>query len=130
MVPYTEAELAELKTNIAYLNSRRKQPRSPSLRTPHRSWHNNMADQIERRMQADGHELCGMVIYRSTYGNDTDWTEGLRRLCNNHEKLLEHEKGQDIVEKFPLTVMDDPALFDGASTDDVRRHFQKWSLEN
>ena len=39
-----------------------------------------MADRIERQLQEDGHQSWGFVIYRTTYGDEADWEEFLRRL--------------------------------------------------
>lgn len=121
---------AELQANAAFLERLRKRIKSPSPRDPNRSWHNNPADEIELQMQQDGHHLWGFVIYRTTYDNDAEWTEALHRLSHNYEHLLRQANGDDILAKFKLTVVNDPALLDGASTDDVRRHFQKWAVAN
>lgn len=99
-----------------------------SPRNPQMTWQNNSADRIERQLQVDHHQTWGFVIYRTTYDSDADWAEFLRRLRFHMEDAFDYYNGRDILEKFTLTVVDDRAAFDGATTDTVRRHFQQWSL--
>ncbi|KIN05325.1 hypothetical protein OIDMADRAFT_51135 [Oidiodendron maius Zn] len=99
-----------------------------SPRNPQLTWQNNSADRIERQLQQDHHQTWGFVIYRTTYDSDTDWAGFLQRLRLYMEESFDFYNGRDILEKFTLTVLDDRAAFDGATTDTVRRHFQQWSL--
>ncbi|KIM95358.1 hypothetical protein OIDMADRAFT_134127 [Oidiodendron maius Zn] len=110
--------------------ARRRIRESPDVspRNPQLTWQNNSADRIERQLQQDHHQTWGFVIYRTTYNSDADWAEFLRRLHFHMEKAFDFYNGRDILEKFTLTVLDDRAAFDGATTDTVRRHFQQWSL--
>ena len=45
------------------------------------------------------------------------------------ERDFDYYNGSDILEKSTLTEMNDRSLFDGASTNNFRRHFQQWSLK-
>jgi hypothetical protein len=92
-------------------------------------WEYNKADLIERYLQEDHRQTWGFVVYRSTYDSDDDWATFLQRLRSEMEKTMDFYGGRDILEKFVLTVFDDRSLFDGASTDSIRRHFQQWSVK-
>jgi len=85
----------------------------------------NHADLIEDQLQADGHRTWGFVIYRTTYGNDEDWTEFLKRLRFRMEKSFDFYNGRDILDLFTLTVIEDRDL-EGASAATVREHFRQW----
>lgn len=102
-------------------------PKSPSRRQPHKNWHFNEADVIERQMQADGHHTWGYVIYRTTYSSDDNWAEFLRRLRFQMEATFDYFNGRDILELFTLTVFSDSSLFDGADTPTIRAHFRQWA---
>lgn len=118
---------ARLQADIAWLEGIRRQIKSPSPRNPDLSWHTNAADHIEWQMQQDDHRTWGFVIYRITYDSDADWAEFLRRLRWQMEDTFDFYNGRDILDKFTLIVFEDQSLFDGVSTDTVRRHFQKWA---
>lgn len=85
---------------------------------------------IEEQMQECGHEMAGYVVYRISYDSDADWKEFLVRLNAELEHTFELCNGKDVFEKFSLTVMDDRELFNAASTDDIRQHFQAWAAQN
>lgn len=106
------------------------QPDPPSQRTPKRSRHLNPADMIEEQMQACGHEIAGYVVYRTTYGSDADWKQFLARLNAALERVFNRCNGRDILDKFPLTIMEDRELYNAASTDAIRQHLQRWSAQN
>ncbi|KAK3168026.1 hypothetical protein OEA41_004472 [Lepraria neglecta] len=125
--PQDPPQDAQLQADTVWLESIRRRIRSPSQRNPDMSWENNAADLIERQLQYDGHRTWGFVIYRTTYASDADWAEFLRRLRFQMEDMFDYFNGRDILEKFALTVFEDRSLFDGASTDTIRQHFQQWS---
>ena len=106
---------------------KKKPPRSPSRRQPHKSWYFNQGDLIERQMQTDGHHTWGYVIYRTTYSSDDDWVEFLRRLRFRMERTFDRCNGRDILDAFTLTVFSDRSLFDGADTSSIRAHFRQWA---
>ena len=97
-------------------------------RAPNRSTEFNTADIIERQMQQEGHRKWGFVIYRSTYDNEEEWEEFLRRVRFHTEEYLGFYGGRDLLESFELTVLSDQLLFNEASTDTIRRHFQQWCV--
>ena len=123
---YGPSQDSQLQADIVWLDSIRRQIRSPSQRNPDMSWQNNAADLIERQLHEDGHRTWGFVIYRCSYDNDADWVEFLRRLRFHIEDMFDYFNGRDILDKFSLTVLDDRSLFDGASTDAIRQHFRLW----
>lgn len=126
--PYDPSQDVQLQADISWLNGIRQRIRSPSQRNPDMSWHNNAADLIQRQLQDDGHRTWGFVIYRTTYSNDVDWADFVRRLRFQMEDSFDYFNGRDILEKFTLTVIQDRSLFDGADTNTIRQHFQQWSL--
>lgn len=126
--PQDSARDAQLQADSEWLQRIRARIKSPSPRNPNMSWESNDADLIERQLQDDRHRSWGFVIYRTTYTSDDDWAEFLRRLCFRMEAKFDRYNGRDILEKFALTVFEDRSLFDGASTDTIRRHFQQWSV--
>ncbi|KAL9107641.1 MAG: hypothetical protein Q9227_007448 [Pyrenula ochraceoflavens] len=126
--PENTSQDAQLQADNAWLDGLRRQIQSPSQRNPDMSWESNAADLIERQLQDDGHRTWGFVIYRSTYNSETDWAEFLRRLRFQMEDMFDYFNGRDILDRFALTVLEDRSLFDNASTDVIRRHFQQWSV--
>lgn len=102
--------------NAAFLERLRSRIKSPSLRNPYQSWHTKTADLIERQLQQDGHRTWGFVIYRTTYDNDADWAEFLRRLRAEMEQVFDHRGGRDILDVFSLAVVEDREKLDGADS--------------
>jgi hypothetical protein len=82
---------------------------------------------IRYDLQEDGHRIWGLVIYRCTYKSDADWDEFMKRLrgCTRH--TLEFYQAPELMDSLGLTVLEDRALFDGATTSTVRNHFRKWA---
>ncbi|GFF30758.1 hypothetical protein IFM51744_01230 [Aspergillus udagawae] len=87
--------------------SKRDPPRHPSKRTPGNESRDNLADRVEKALKEAGLRTWGFPIYRCTYQNDSNWAEFLDR--------------------FQTTVVEDRALFEGASTATIREHFQRWA---
>lgn len=129
--PQNPSQDAQHPANTTWLESLRRRLQSPSQRNPDMSWHDNAADQISHQLQTDNHRTWGFVIYRTTYAHnndDADWPEFLSRLRFQMEDMFDVFHGRDILEKFALTVFEDASLFDGASTDTIRQHFQRWAV--
>jgi hypothetical protein len=125
----TDAEAQEETDRLvqAILDRRqRRRIKSPSPRQPEMSRHFNHADQIETQLEEDGHRTWGFVIYRTTYTNDYEWAEFLRRLRSRMEHTFDDYNGRDILDLFTLTVIEDRQLLEGASTATVRDHFRQW----
>ncbi|KAF4216900.1 hypothetical protein CNMCM8980_007950 [Aspergillus fumigatiaffinis] len=99
----------------------------PSSRTPHLTRRSNFADCVELDLEKDGHRTWGFVMYRCTYKSDADWDEFMRRLRIHTEKSMESYNGLDMMDRLVLTVFDDRATFDCATTSFVREHFKKWA---
>ena len=102
-------------------------PSDPSPRKPQMSTRSNTADNIERHLQSDGHQIWGLVIYRCTYGSSPDWEEFLRRLQHYDRRMLERFNGLDLLDSLRITVFDDQSVFDNASTSFIRDHFKQWA---
>lgn len=100
--------------------------KNPSPRNPRVSTHNSHPDRIEAAYQADGHTTWGYVIYRTTYENDADWAEFMRRLRAWAEDSMDFYNGQDVLDKMTWTIFDDKEHFDGAGTETIRSHFLDW----
>ena len=128
----TEPEISDemraenLRAIEAWNNRPRRRVNSPSTRTPTISWHNNHADRIEKQLQEDSHRTWGFVIYRTTYGQDEDWAEFLKRLRFRMEDDFDLCNGRDVLELFTLTVIEDREQLDGASTAAIRERFREW----
>ena len=112
----------------ASLKFRWHTPRNPSKRTPHTEFCNNTADRIEKALKDAGLRTWGFPIYRCTYQNDTEWAEVLRRYRWHVSDALEDHNGLDMLDSFQMTVIEDRALFEDASTATIREHFQKWAI--
>jgi len=97
-----------------------------SIRTPIMVRRCNHADLIEDQLKADGHRTWGYVIYRTTYDNDEDWTEFLKRLRFRMEKVFDFFNGRDILDLFTLTVIEDREHLDGVSAAAVGKLFRQW----
>jgi hypothetical protein len=99
----------------------------PSPRNPRISTHSSYADRIEAAYQADRHSTWGYVIYRTTYENDTNWVEIMRRLRAWTEDAMDMCNGQDVLDRMTWTIFDDKEHFDGADVTTIRHHFQTWT---
>ncbi|RMZ89596.1 hypothetical protein DV736_g3180, partial [Chaetothyriales sp. CBS 134916] len=124
----TEAEFQAAERALENYLKNRRRPTSPSPRTPDISWHSNVADVLERQLQEDNHRTWGFVIYRTTYDNDEDWVEFLKRLRIRMEEEFDRFHGRDILELFTLTVIEDREHIDGASTAAIQEHFRQWRM--
>ncbi|KAL3473092.1 hypothetical protein BJX99DRAFT_234240 [Aspergillus californicus] len=84
-------------------------------------------DPRRKTLEEDGHRIWGLVLYRSTYKSDADWAEFMHRLQLNTQKFMEISHPPDLINSFRLTVMQDQAAFDGATTSAIREHFKRWT---
>lgn len=100
---------------------------APSPRTPELSTWLNNADNIDRYLQEDGHQIWGIVIYRCTFRSNSDWEECVRRIRDRASESLKYYNGLDLMQRFRPIVFDDRAKFEGASTAAVREHFRQWT---
>ncbi|CAD0109395.1 unnamed protein product [Aureobasidium uvarum] len=99
----------------------------PFPRNPQISTHSSHADRIEAGYQADGHKTWGFVIYRTTYEDDTDWTEFMRRLRYWTMDNMKFYNGQDVLDRMTWTIFDNRERFDGADVSTIRQHFRNWA---
>ena len=83
--------------------------------------------QIEEELDREKTTVWGFCIYRCTYESDTDWTAFLNRLTDHLKEGLEFGEGEHLLESHEMTVFDNRALFDGATTTQCREHFADWA---
>ncbi|KAI6083370.1 hypothetical protein F4821DRAFT_280942 [Hypoxylon rubiginosum] len=103
-------------------------PSPQSKRTPEFTTHNNIADCMERALLEDGHCLWGFVIYRCAYdNNDVAWSRLLQALRRYAHETLAYYRRLDMLDRFQLTVVEDEAKLNSASTSVVRDHFREWA---
>ncbi|GIC87607.1 uncharacterized protein Aud_003992 [Aspergillus udagawae] len=107
--------------------SKRDPPRHPSKRTPGNESRDNLADRVEKALKEAGLRTWGFPIYRCTYQNDSNWAEFLDRYRWHISDMLKNYNGLDMLDSFQTTVVEDRALFEGASTATIREHFQRWA---
>ncbi|SMY27336.1 unnamed protein product [Zymoseptoria tritici ST99CH_1A5] len=98
-------------------------PSSPSPRDPSKNTHSSLADSIDRILSTCSHKLWGFTIYRTTYSSPALWSHCLAKLHLEIEDQLRFDDAVDLLESMSFTVFDDADRFDGASTEDIRRHF-------
>lgn len=98
-----------------------------SKRTPHISTQFNMADQIERALQEDGHRTWGFIIYRCTYASDSDWAEFMEILRSNIHRVLTAYNGLELLESLDMIIVEDSVALEGASTSIIREKFKEWA---
>ncbi|CZT19159.1 uncharacterized protein RCC_05005 [Ramularia collo-cygni] len=97
-------------------------PRNAMIRTE-----SSLPDSIERGYHADGHKTWGFVIYRTTYENDADWAECMRRLRWWAADSMEYYNGQDVLDLMTWTIFDDREQFENMDVPTIRRHFRNWT---
>lgn len=68
----------------------------------------------------------GWIIYRCTYEDDRAWDRFMQAFHDMAKKELEKANAHGLLKDMELTVRNDRALFDGASKDFVRNHFNAW----
>ncbi|KAH6636185.1 hypothetical protein F5144DRAFT_169572 [Chaetomium tenue] len=69
----------------------------------------------------------GLVLYRTAYDDEAAWQRIVTGIKCNVEIWL--QGWEDMLERHQLVIMDDRSQFDGATIDQVRDHFRRWSLE-
>ncbi|PYI21841.1 hypothetical protein BO99DRAFT_327238 [Aspergillus violaceofuscus CBS 115571] len=98
----------------------------PSKRLPTMKASDNYADRLEKKLQLDGFNIWGFVVYRCTYQSESDWEEFMRRFLYHVPRKLQPFNGLNLMATFCLTVFQDPS-FDGATVAVLREHFNKWA---
>jgi hypothetical protein len=72
----------------------------------------------------------GLVVYRVSYSDDAAWDRMLSVIRQEIESSLAMRKTQpdsDLLSRHDLVVMDDRCIFEGASHEKIREHFNTWS---
>ncbi|KAJ6184860.1 hypothetical protein N7519_006161 [Penicillium mononematosum] len=100
-------------------------PKNPSKRDPTESTKHQVADQLERLMDENGHKTWGFVLYRCTYKSDSDWEKFMHQYLKPVKTSLERNNGLNILDRFRPTVFED-RRFDGATSFAIRDHFNQW----
>ncbi|KAL0941456.1 uncharacterized protein CTRU02_204219 [Colletotrichum truncatum] len=78
-------------------------------------------------MKDAGFHRFGFVIYRTVYNDNAAWERYLEVLKLAARKSLDIVGGDVLLEQYmDWPVISDPALLNGASKADVRRHFKSW----
>ncbi|KAJ5564121.1 hypothetical protein N7513_000363 [Penicillium frequentans] len=68
----------------------------------------------------------GFSIYRCSYKNESAWSRLLQRLREQIESDLEYNQRMDLLSRHQLVINDDIEKFDGATSHDIRDHFNTW----
>lgn len=114
---------------LEHIRTRVQRLKNPSQRSPDRETDCNTADNIERQLQEDGHQLWGWVIYRCTYKSDEKWARIMNRLQYYIEDTLKYDNALDMQSSLDYHVFKNPELFDGMHSSDVREHFAHWVVD-
>jgi hypothetical protein len=88
--------------------------------------HDPLITEYHERVKPDA--PWGMVVYRASYGDDAAWERMLAQL-NESLEGYDSEESKGILARHQLVVMDDRQQFQGATTDQVREHFDKWTVD-
>ncbi|OBT66702.1 hypothetical protein VE03_03881 [Pseudogymnoascus sp. 23342-1-I1] len=91
-------------------------------------------DEVAQNIQADlrclNHTKWGWVIYRTTYASDAAWARFQKIITDrSRDDMAERNFPPDLVANHEWTFVSDRASFDGASPDQLRRHFHAWRAD-
>jgi hypothetical protein len=73
-----------------------------------------------------GHRKWGFVIYRCTYDDDDAWVRFMEIANRRGEDDLTDSDVPELLQTLDWKVHEDRELLDGASKDQVRKHFLSW----
>ncbi|KAI6788150.1 hypothetical protein KC363_g8379 [Hortaea werneckii] len=90
----------------------------------------NEAAKVRRNLNQDNHNLCCFVIYRCTYGNDGVWDRFRDIITTRAQKEIRELGKLEIFDKLEFTFFEDREIFDSATTDLLREHFNQWKSAN
>ncbi|KAL2852940.1 hypothetical protein BJY01DRAFT_207522 [Aspergillus pseudoustus] len=68
----------------------------------------------------------GFVVYRTSYQANSQWQRMIQHINEEIHESLSLNQRLDLLKHHRLTVIDDAAKFDGATSHAVRDHFQSW----
>lgn len=68
----------------------------------------------------------GFSIYRCSYKDESAWSRLLQHLRENIESDLECNQRLDLLSRHQLVINDDVEKFNGATSHDIRDHFNVW----
>ncbi|KAK4871129.1 hypothetical protein LT330_000366 [Penicillium expansum] len=68
----------------------------------------------------------GFSIYRCSYKDESAWTRLLQHLRENIESDLQCNQRMDLLSRHQLVINDDIEKFNGATSHDIRDHFNAW----
>ena len=68
----------------------------------------------------------GFSVYRCSYKDESAWSRLLQHLRENIENDLEHNQRMDLLPRHQLVINDDIEKFNGATSHDIRDHFNGW----
>lgn len=71
----------------------------------------------------------GLVVYRVSYSDDAAWERILAQINEGLRDSLEMADRQDLLSRHHLVLMNDRSQFDGATVEQVREHFKRWTVD-
>ncbi|KAI7231022.1 hypothetical protein KC330_g6631 [Hortaea werneckii] len=86
----------------------------------------NEAAKIKRNLSQHNHDRWGFAIYRCTYGDDAAWDRFTDIITTRAQKEIRELGELEILDKLEWTIFDDREIFDNATTDFLREHFNQW----
>ncbi|KAI7266733.1 hypothetical protein KC345_g8095 [Hortaea werneckii] len=86
----------------------------------------NEAAKVRRNLNQDNHDRWSFAIYRCTYGNDATWDRLKDIITSRAHKEVRELGVPKILDGLEWTIFDDHRMFDHATTDFLREHFNQW----
>ncbi|KAI7547289.1 hypothetical protein KC331_g5106 [Hortaea werneckii] len=90
----------------------------------------NEAAKVKRNLNRDNRDRWGFAIYRCTYGDDAAWDRFKDIITTRAQKETRELDEPEILDKLEWTTFDDREIFDNATTDSLRKHFNEWRSAN
>jgi hypothetical protein len=90
----------------------------------------NEAAKVKRNLDQDNHDRWGFAIYRCTYGDDAAWDRFKDIITARAQKEIRELDEPEILDKLEWTIFDDREIFDNATADFLREHFNQWKRDN
>ncbi|KAG2419931.1 hypothetical protein HFD88_004728 [Aspergillus terreus] len=69
----------------------------------------------------------GFLVYRCTYRDDKAWQRMVQYIQDHAQSWLESEQRTDLIPSHDPVFLNDKTKFDGATSHDVRDHFDIWA---
>ena len=85
--------------------------------------------EITQYLEEDGHRIWGYVIYRCSYGSQSDWDMVINLLRDQLREGLTLINDLKRLEDCKFTIIDNKTELDGAPTAFVREKFKQWCID-